>query len=341
MAKTEPFEAWELRTRIALGDQGLGYHAANPIIADVRAHCEYTNESPYEAFGDPAEFAATTAAEQPPELLEKVDRDGETPLGHLTGQLFVLSLAAAVLPLFFAAVKRSWTFPVTTAALAGTALLILALFAVGAVPRALRASGRPHLAKFSYLATAVLGAGAVTAFMGLSREHLFRVPALAIVAAALVSLYLLTRAPKKPADLVPHVSPTPRTGSPTGAEAWLTRLTGLLIGRYDLAPERAADLAREAQAHLAESGRTPEDEFGPVEDYALEVSRHEPIRKEPFHRTRAGRIVGGVAGVLICGGAFIQWLGSGPWWAAWLLAFPATLGSIWMLIKSWTVSIRG
>ncbi|GIM89873.1 hypothetical protein Ato02nite_016660 [Paractinoplanes toevensis] len=334
MAKTEPFEGWELKARIALGDEGLGYHAANPIIADVRAHCEYTGESPYEAFGDPKEFAATTAAEQPPELLEKVDRDGLTPMGHLTGQLFVLSLAATVLPLFFAAKEHTWSFPATAAALTGTALLIVALFAVRGVPQALRASGRPHLAKFSYIAAVVFGAGAAAAYTGLSREHLFPVPAPAIVAVALVGLYLLTRAPKKPTELVPHVAPTPRTARPTGAEAWLTRLTGLLIGRYDLAPERAGDLAREARAHVAESGRTPEEEFGPVEDYALAVSRHEPIRKEPFYRTRPGRILGGAVSVLICGGAFVQWLGDGPWWATWLLAFPATLASLWMLTRT-------
>ena len=160
MTKTEPFEAWELKARIALGDHGLGYHATSPIIADVRGHCEYTGESPYEAFGDPTDFAATTAAEQPPELLEKVDREGLTAMGHLSGQLFVLSLTAVALPLFFAVKERSWSFPATTSALTGTALLILALYAVSGVPHALRASGRPHLAKFSYLATGALAVGA-------------------------------------------------------------------------------------------------------------------------------------------------------------------------------------
>ncbi|RSM48495.1 hypothetical protein DMB66_46280 [Actinoplanes sp. ATCC 53533] len=334
MTTTEPFEGWELKARIALSDQGLGYHAANPIIADVRAHCEYTGESPYEAFGEPKDFAATTAAEQPPELLEKVDREGMTVMDYLTGQLFVLSLAAVVLPLFFAVKERAWSFPATTSALTGTALLILALFAVGGVPQALRASGRPHLMKFSYIATGAFGVGAAAAYARLPHEHLFPVPALAIVALALISLYLLTRTPTKPAALVPYVAPTPRTARPVGAEMWLTRLTGLLIGRYDLAPERAGDLTREAQAHLAESGRTPEEEFGPVEEYALEVSRHEPIRKEPFYRTRPAQILGGVVGVLICGGAFIQWVGDGPWWAAWLVAFPATVASIWMLSRT-------
>jgi hypothetical protein len=334
MTATEPFETWELPARMALSDQGLGYHAANPIIADVRAHCEYTGESPYEAFGDPKQFAATTAAEQPPELLEKVDREGLTAIGHLSGQLFVLSLAAVAIPLFFAVTERTWTFPATTSALTGTALLILALFAVNGVPQALRASGRPRLAKFSYLAAAVLGAGAAAAYTSLPHHHLFPVPALAVVAVALVSLYLLTRTPKKPAELTPHVRPTPRTAPPTGTDAWLTRLTGLLIGRYDLDPERAGDLAREARAHLAESGRTAPEEFGPVEDYALEVSRHEPNRKEPFHRTRPARVIGGIAGVLICGGAFLQWLDDGPWWAAWLLALPATAASIWTLAQA-------
>lgn len=334
MAMTEPFEAWELSARLALGDQGLGYHAAGPIIAEVRAHCEHTGESPYEAYGDPAEFAVTTAAEQPPELLEKVDRDGFTALGHLTGQLFLLALVALVLPLFYAVKDRTWSFPVTTAALAGTVLLVAAMFAVGAGPRALRAAGRPRLAKVSYLAAVLFGAGAAAAFTGLPHEHLVTLPVPAIVVAALLALYALTRGPKKPAGLPPHVSPTPRTAGPTAAEAWLTRLNGLLIGRYDLSPERAGDLVREARAHLADSGRTPGEEFGPVEDYALEVSRHEPIRQEPFYRTRPARVAARAAGVLICGGAFLRWLGDGPWWAAWLLAFPATVAAIWLLITS-------
>jgi hypothetical protein len=334
MTETEPFEAWELPARMALGDRGLGYHAANPIIADVRAHCEYTGESPYEAFGDPKQFAETTAAEQPPELLEKVDREGLTAMGHLTGQLFVLSSAAVAVPLFFAAKERTWSFPATTSALTGTALLILALFAVRGVPQALRASGHPHLAKSSYIAAGAFGAGAVAAYMGLPHRHLFPVPALAIVALGLGSLFLLTRAPKKPAEVTPHVSPTPRTARPAGADRWFTRLAGLLIGRYDLDPERAGDLAREARAHVAESGRDPEEEFGPVEDYALEVSRHEPVRTEPFYRTRPARILGGIAGVLICGGAFVRWLSEGPWWATWLLAFPATVASIWTLVQT-------
>jgi hypothetical protein len=38
--------------------------------------------------------------------------------------------------------------------------------------------------------------------------------------------------------------------------------------------------------------------------------------------------------VLICGGAFVRWLSEGPWWATWLLAFPATVAAIWTLVQT-------
>jgi hypothetical protein len=37
---------------------------------------------------------------------------------------------------------------------------------------------------------------------------------------------------------------------------------------------------------------------------------------------------------VICGGAFIRWLGDSPWWAARLVAFPATVAAIWMLSRT-------
>ncbi|MFI7075762.1 hypothetical protein ACIBO1_00520 [Micromonospora sp. NPDC049903] len=87
---TEPFERWELPTRLALSDQGVGHHLANPIIADVRTHCELSGQSPYDAFGDPEEFALTAAAEQPAHLRENVDRNGMLPADYLSGSVFAL-----------------------------------------------------------------------------------------------------------------------------------------------------------------------------------------------------------------------------------------------------------
>ncbi|MGK5683471.1 hypothetical protein [Actinoplanes sp. URMC 104] len=326
MTKTAPFEAWELPARMALGDLGLGFHAADPIIEDARAHCLRTGESPYEAFGDPREFAAAVVAEQPPGTLEKVDREGMTPADYLTGQLFHLSLVAIAASLLFAAIDRTLAFPATTAALAGTAVLIAALFAGYGIPQAVRAAGHPSLVKYSYLAAGVLGLLAATAYTTLPSRRLFDVPVLLLVAVAIGTLTLSVRTPKRPEPATPE--------QPAGADAWLTRLTGLLIGRYDVPPRRAAELTREARAHLAESGGTPEDEFGPVDEYARQVSEHEPVRKDPFWRTRAARVVGGLAAVSLGVQAFLDWSGDGVWWAALLIAVPGTLALAWMTVQT-------
>lgn len=324
---TTTFETWELPARIALSDQGIGHHAANPLIEDVRDHCRRTGESPFETFGDPREFAARTAAEQPPGLLEMVDREGMTPRDYLGGQLFVLSVLVIPAVVLFAAIGRTWTFPATAAGLTGIVLVAAALFWTGGVPQAVRASGRPHLVKYVWAATPVLILAAATAFTTLPREHLFRIPVVAVVAVAALAVALQLRAPKP-------AGPPSRIEAPPTTEAWFERLAGLLVGRYDLRPDRAAELTRAARAQVTESGRTAEEEFGPVEEYARRVQEAEPTRRDPFWRTRPAQIVSLLVGIGIAVQAFTGWQQDGVWWAAYLIALPAGLGGVWFLIQA-------
>ncbi|MGS2589791.1 hypothetical protein [Streptomyces hebeiensis] len=58
-------------------------------------------------------------------------------------------------------------------------------------------------------------------------------------------------------------------------EDWLRDLTRLLEERHEVPGARAAELTEEAAQHLATSGRAPEEEFGPVELYALDLAEQE------------------------------------------------------------------
>ncbi|WFE27175.1 hypothetical protein O7623_28670 [Solwaraspora sp. WMMD791] len=336
MTKTtdEPFERWEIPARLALSDQGVGYHLANPIIADVQAHCVYTGQSPYDAFGSPEEFAMVAAAEQPAHLRENPDRHGLTPGDYLSGGLMSLGLIGLGGSLFYAILEQTLTFPANPAALTGTAFVGLAVFVVRGVPGALRAAGRPRLATASFALVALLAGLAVTAFFVLPREPVIPVPALAVAAVSLLVLLWQLRGPKEPKQPIAHTPPTPRTAGhdtdDTDADAWFRRLAGLLVGRYDLTPQRAGELARQARNHLdTAQGATPDSEFGPVEEYARELAEYEPQRRVPFWRTAPAMLIGSLAGLSLAVSAFLSWSAEGHYWAAYGVALPAALGSAW------------
>ncbi|MFI7026082.1 hypothetical protein ACIBMZ_25530 [Micromonospora sp. NPDC049900] len=329
---TEPFERWELPTRLALSDQGVGHHLANPIIADVRTHCELSGQSPYDAFGDPEEFALTAAAEQPAHLRQNVDRNGMLPADYLTGSVFALVLLGLGAMIFYAILERTLTFTTTPAGLAGLIMACLA-FTACAVPDALRAAGRPRLATWSFaLVGLFVGLGA-SCFVLLPKEPAARVPVLGIVVVALLLLWLMTRRPATPKQPVDYVPPTPRTAPDDDPDAWYRRLSGLLVGRYDLPPERATDLAREARDHLTAAGGTPTAEFGPVEEYARDLAEHEPQRRVPFWRTTWAELIATLVAVQLSVAAFFAWTDEGHVWAAYGVALPGTLIAVVIAIR--------
>ncbi|WP_128382327.1 hypothetical protein [Streptomyces cavernae] len=162
--------------------------------------------------------------------------------------------------------------PVNWAGLCGTALLMCTLVGIQVI-RFLRTDGKPRAALWAIGGIAlgiVLGA---VAFQGLPRHELFPVPAPALT---LVGIVLIVWGWNR------DDSPRPqRSGQDAGQDSrqesdqWLRDLSGLLEGRHDLVPERARELTAEAAVHLADTGRTPQEEFGPVEDYALRLAEHE------------------------------------------------------------------
>ncbi|TDO33001.1 hypothetical protein [Paractinoplanes brasiliensis] len=330
---TNTFETWELPARIALGDLGVRSSAARAIIDDVKDHCARTGESPFDTFGEPRDFAARAAAEQPAGTLEPVDREGMTPRDYLSGQLFGMTLVVIPASLVFAAIGKSWTFNMTVASLTGLVLLLFTVFWAGAVPPAVRASGRPHLVKYVWAATVPLIAGTALAFTTLPREQLFALPVVAVVAVAAVALALQLRSGKDKPAPGPASAPGPDSGSVSASASsldddYFERLNGLLIGRYDLTPERAAELTRDARARAALTG------LGPVEEYARQVQQGEPERKDPFWRTRPAQVVGLLVGIYLGVQAFLNWRADGVWWAAYLIAVPAALGGAWYLFQT-------
>ncbi|WP_432050875.1 hypothetical protein [Verrucosispora sp. NA02020] len=329
---TEPFERWELPTRLALSDQGVGYHLANPIIADVRTHCELSGESPYDAFGDPEEFALTAAAEQPAHLREKVDRNGMLSADYLTGSVFTMVVFGLSATIFYAILERTLTFTTTPARLAGLIMVCLA-FTACALPNALRAAGRPQLATWSFAVVGLFVGLGATSFVLLPEEPAARIPVLGIVVVALLLLWLMTRRPAPPKQPVDYVPPTPRTAPDDDPDAWYRRLSGLLVGRYDLPPDRAADLAREAHDHLSATGGTPTVEFGPVEEYARDLAEHEPQRRVPFWRTTWAELVATLVAVHLGIAAFFNWTDEGHLWAAYGVALPCAVVGLGVAVR--------
>ncbi|XVV17409.1 hypothetical protein ACQP2X_24420 [Actinoplanes sp. CA-131856] len=158
-----------------------------------------------------------------------------------------LSLLAIPAILYAAWAAGSLMIPLTLDDLTGTALLVATLLAAFALPRVV----------WAYAVTGALVVVTALAFTQLPGTSLGSVPAPALLAAAVLLAWLLNR--------------TPRRQSPE--QAWLSRLDGLLVGRYDVPRRRAAELVAEARAAGAPNGPAP------VARYARELAEAEPPRR--------------------------------------------------------------
>ncbi|PJE97494.1 hypothetical protein CUT44_12500 [Streptomyces carminius] len=110
------------------------------------------------------------------------------------------------------------------------------------------------------------------------------------------------------------------TGKPAdpAADKWLRELTDLLRQRHGITRDRAAELTREAGRHLAESGGTPEEEFGPAPLYALRLADEEKGAREPWWmRREVQALIMGVVGASWLVGA----IAAGVWWQIGMTAF--------------------
>lgn len=111
----------------------------------------------------------------------------------------------------------------------------------------------------------------------------------------------------------------PETDAPTTEERalWLARLTGLLEERHAIPRPRAAELTAEAAGHLDATGRAPEEEFGPVELYALRLSEGEAPRRPWWKR---GAVPDAVLALLLTVYLVAGLASGGPLWQTVLAA---------------------
>ncbi|MFD2419822.1 hypothetical protein [Amycolatopsis pigmentata] len=302
-------ERWEARARLALAARGVGKEFADARMEEVARHCAESGQRPEEAFGTAEEFAATVEPEEAPE--HRGDDRSSSAL-MLYGVLAVLGGA-------WAWISEGLMLPATMAGLAGTALLVCMIYGV-LLFLSLSKEGKPRRAPWILGAVVLLVPLAAVAFELLPRKELFPLPAPLLIAFGIALLAWGTS----------RTGGTRSKHSGQDTEAWLRDLAGLLEGRHDLTRERAGELAAEAAAHLTESGRTPEEEFGPVEEYAARLAEHEAPRP-PWWRDarilRAARPLGW--GVL----AALNVIDGGPWWLSGVISL-GLCADIWILASA-------
>lgn len=347
---TAAFDTWAAAVRRELAERGIDRQVATSLIEDVRAHCAQAGSGPTAVAGSPREFAAAVAVEQPSAVVAGRDVHGMTARGQLRDA--TVTLAAMVIPWSLLAAAMSGTLSVrlTPAGLIGAALFGLSWFTIYGVPNALRTAGHPRLAPWGYAVGGILVVATGVALVELPRTRLVTIPVLAVTASAALVVWLATRqrraeprsarqpSPADPAaaDLAasdPAASGPaaadlavgkPANGDPGDAGRWLARLDGLLIGRFDVPPARAAELVAEARSHLLATGARPGDEFGPVAQYARRLADSEPVRRGPWWRSTSAELLRNA----VLTAVILQWsvgyLHDRQWWlalSAWVVAF--------------------
>ena len=155
-----------------------------------------------------------------------------------------------------------------------------------------RDAGRPSTARRLLLGgLAALAVGTVITFY-MPRTDLLRVPLPGLLLAGTAMLATGWWLGDRWTKAHPPVTNLART-------AWLDRLAGLLEGRHRLPADRAQEFRAEAASHLAESGADPEQEFGPVDDYAAELAERSGLQRP--RRRQAGCLLPQVLGMLVAG----------------------------------------
>ncbi|MFI1989663.1 hypothetical protein [Actinoplanes sp. NPDC020271] len=284
------FESWELAARLAMSDRGIDHGAAGPLIAAAKSHWVESGQDPWEALGTPDAFAVAAAQERPAAERAAHDTQGMTPIEHVSGALLVLAVLTIPAVLLAALTRGALTFPVTVAGLTGSLLFALCWVVVLGVPDAARAAGRPQGVRWAYGAGSVLAVASGVAFTQLPQTRFGALPVAVVVLVAAVLVWWLsrTRASRR----------RPAGGGDSGSRQWSGELRGLLIGRHDLPAGRADELVAEAEQHLAASGGTASEEFGPAGEYAAELAVGETTRQVPWWRGPAAALVSTVAGTV-------------------------------------------
>ncbi|MFE3600243.1 hypothetical protein [Streptomyces sp. NPDC059142] len=264
-------EQWTRRLEYRLaGEPGMDRAAVTEVLDEVAAHCAETGRHPEEAFGPPDTFAAEAAHDRvPAEERARRDRAFRTPSEFRSAGLVTVTGLLAVFTVF-ALVHHGLWFDLTVSALCGVALMAVVV-QLAWYGRELHADGRIRAAAVALGGAAVLVVASALAFLSLPDDRITRFPTLALIPVC-GALHALTVRLGRERDR--RVAAQDGPGDPADPEQWLRRLEALLRGRHQLPARRAAELTAEARAHLAASGSSPAEEFGPVEVYALGLAEH-------------------------------------------------------------------
>ncbi|MFD9374344.1 hypothetical protein ACFWBH_02210 [Streptomyces sp. NPDC059999] len=314
---TDAATRWNARTRLALAARSVDSTTADAVLAEVEQHCVDSGESPEEAFGPPEEYAAAVASERVPP---------EERLRHARNDLtLVQAFRHAAVPVGLATLMigaglwmTNGPMPaVTPAALAGSSLIVMAL-AGGGIVSAIPNQTRRNLGWGAVAAATVIGA---VAFTSLSDKPLGHLPAPLLCVLGLALLWTPMRA--EPTEDTEGAVMKPRTDDlnpgdlntgdlHTGEHrTWPTRLPQLLTERHGIPRARAAELTKEATDHLDATGRAPEEEFGPVELYALRLSEEESPRTRWWKRDA---VMEAALAVILAGYLLVALVSDGPIW---------------------------
>lgn len=310
------FAAWEVAARAAMADRGVDDDVANSLIDAAEAHAEQSGQDPWEALGSPTAYAAAAAAERP--VTERAGRDvhGMTPGDHPRAAILGLAVMAIPATALAALTRATVSFPVTWSGLAGLLSFAVCWVVVLGAPGAVRAAGRPQWVPwlFGWGAVQVVATGA--AFTLLPGSRLIDLPAPLIIAVAALVVWLLPRTRRTRH----RTAKPPTTAPPSGRgddDRWLGALRGLLIGRHDVPPRRAADLVTDARQHLALAGGSAHAEFGPVDAYAAELADSAAMRRDPWWRGSVAQLAAtAIATAATAEVAADLWRGGHRWIAA-------------------------
>ncbi|MEV6397701.1 hypothetical protein AB0M39_23510 [Streptomyces sp. NPDC051907] len=309
---TDEATRWNARVRLALAAQSVDSALADTVLEEVAQHCADSGESPEDAFGRPEAYAATVVSERfgPEERLRL--RDRQTPAATVRAVLVPIGTAALVAGACLW-VMDGFTLALTPGGLVGSSFVAIALtggcFAVTASRSRRRAAGWVLAA----VAT-VLGATAFTALSHQAFGHL-PAPVLCLLGLALLGWAARDRPTADSEGDTMHSRTD--TQSTVGHELWLRRLTQLLEERHAVPRARAAELAREAADHLAAAERAPEEEFGPVELYALRLAEQESGRPRWYLRSD---VQNAILAVILTGYLVANLASGGPVWQTALAA---------------------
>ncbi|MEU8585787.1 hypothetical protein AB0C59_02055 [Streptomyces sp. NPDC048664] len=303
---------WKARLALALARRSVDRVTVDAVLDEVDQHCAQSGERPEEAFGSAEEYAAAVVRDrQPPEQRAHRRWDGTTFTDHVRVALAQTGIAALV----GGACTWAWagTRPtVTPAALAGGALTGVALLSACLAASLAGSRVRGSIGWGVGAAAAVVAAAA--AFTRLPTTSLGRPPAPALCVLGILMLWAAARHE-------PTRTPTPDESAmppPPRSENWLVTLPRLLEERHGLSRARATALAGEAARHLAATGRAPEEEFGPVEVYALRLAEEQSAPRA--RRWTRGDAQAALLAVVLAGYLAANLASGGPLWLTVLAA---------------------